>query len=634
MSVRNAGASIREAREKAGLSREKLADGICSPTTVKRIENGSAGVSPSTFQALMAYAGAPCEVFPIFANRRDFDCFYALKHVRFYLDSWQLQPAYEELNKIEEMEWSDNRFYYQEWLLLHCKLQFRSGLADHQAVHDLLLDALHITRPVLDINDFRSLLLSLNEIELLIFLAQECLYLNQCNDCLQISTQIDTYLNNSEITYLEKDRLLAENVIVSVKYLLSIEDYENAYELADKYRHQMVLNRDDGPLFELTFLTGLSAYYLHNIDAALSFFQNVFYSAHSIESCYATTIRNYITELTTLILPEYLRSLPDIKLVFYALKKAIDTSPFSDGTYDLFSPDVFTIGNMIRCFRTEQNVSQAVLCQGLCSKSKLSKIENGTLQPDIFLAEALLQRLGISEREFTFWGNAMESKLYNLQLKLLHNRGLTIDENRSILNEFYSLIPDDNVILQQYYLYHSDILESSPQKILLDLNKALSCTLPNFEINHIYQYRLSWNELTILNNIAYTYRNTSTPIQGFTYFNKLLEYNTLNHLDIIFQCHIFSLTYFMLSRSLYLQKRYLEINNLFSIESITFLPYRISIYGSFLFYYCQALGECSLNNDAKLFGLYTYGLQSIVERHRNSLALNKYMSEDFKIKLI
>ena len=91
MSVQNAGAAIREARIKAGLSQEKLSEGICSALSLSRIENGTAGVSPSTFQALMAHAGAPCEAYPIFANRADFDCFYTLKRVRFYLDCWQLK---------------------------------------------------------------------------------------------------------------------------------------------------------------------------------------------------------------------------------------------------------------------------------------------------------------------------------------------------------------------------------------------------------------------------------------------------------------------------------------------------------------------------------------------------------------
>ena len=85
MSVQNAGTIIREARLKAGLSQEKLSEGICSTLSLSRIENGTAGVSPSTFQALMAHAGAPCEALPIFANRTDFDCFYTLKRARFYL---------------------------------------------------------------------------------------------------------------------------------------------------------------------------------------------------------------------------------------------------------------------------------------------------------------------------------------------------------------------------------------------------------------------------------------------------------------------------------------------------------------------------------------------------------------------
>lgn len=63
MSVRNAGKTIREARIKAGLTQEQLSEGVCSVLSLSRIENGSAGVSPVTFQALMAHAGAPCEVY-------------------------------------------------------------------------------------------------------------------------------------------------------------------------------------------------------------------------------------------------------------------------------------------------------------------------------------------------------------------------------------------------------------------------------------------------------------------------------------------------------------------------------------------------------------------------------------------
>ena len=61
MSVQHAGSIIRQARLNAGLTQEQLSDGVCSTLSLSRIENGSAGVSPATFQTLMAHAGIFCE---------------------------------------------------------------------------------------------------------------------------------------------------------------------------------------------------------------------------------------------------------------------------------------------------------------------------------------------------------------------------------------------------------------------------------------------------------------------------------------------------------------------------------------------------------------------------------------------
>lgn len=321
MSIRNAGLAIREARLKAGLSQEKLSEGICSVLSLSRIENGAAGVSPSTFQALMAHAGANSAIYPVFASRTDFDCFYTLKHVRFYLDCWQLDSAYEELDKIEEMHWADNKFYYQEWLLLHGKLQFRSGCGSHQDILTLFSDALKITRPAIDLSDFRHLLLSVNEIELLIALAQEFLYTNQPVVCLEICSQIFTYLSNCQLTFFEKNRLLSEYAIVYVKYLIAAYDYITAQNIAEQYRHQAVLDNTDSVLHELTFLTALSQYHCGDVVKAKNSFHYVFFSAHSIESCYSTTCRNYILQNLFNTFPDILPNISILPLKKYHEKK-------------------------------------------------------------------------------------------------------------------------------------------------------------------------------------------------------------------------------------------------------------------------------------------------------------------------
>ena len=75
MSIQNAGKTIRDARMRAGLTQEQLSYGICSVLSLSRIENNTAGISPVTFQTLMTRAGAPSEIYPMFKDRTDFDCF-------------------------------------------------------------------------------------------------------------------------------------------------------------------------------------------------------------------------------------------------------------------------------------------------------------------------------------------------------------------------------------------------------------------------------------------------------------------------------------------------------------------------------------------------------------------------------
>ncbi len=634
MGIRSTGKTIRQARKQTGLSQEKFSEGICSAYSLSRIENGTAGVSPSTFRALMTHAGVPCDVFPVFVDRNDFDCFYTLKKARFHLDSWQLGSAYQELDKIEQKKWAENKFYYQEWLMLHNKLQFRSGCCDHEETLNSLLDALHITRPDFDINDFRSLLLSTNEIELLTLLAQEYFYINRLSDCLSICSQLYSILNNLNLNYLEKNRLLAEESIVYVKYLLATGDFSEAYKIADFHRHTMVVDVADSPLLELHFLTGLACFYLGDREKCRTNFQDAFYSAHAIQSPYATTCCAYVKELDSSLISTDAEQLTLIPLKKYEPKKTIDVSSFSEGIYDPFSDDLYTLGRLIKDFRREQKISQLTLCQGLCSKSTLSKIESNTLQPDIFLAEALLQRLGISERIFTFWGDEKDAQIYELRFKLIHNQLLSPEQEHKLLDEFYQLIPSKNKFLLQFYLLKkTTFCDSISEKVAL-LEEALSLTLPDFNASQIQSYRLSWAELNILKSFAYAYRFSSMPYKNSDLFYPIYNYWISSNNDLFLQSNIFCLTLCNFCGSLYTQSRYSEMVDHLPVTSFPILRSNMKFYGYFLLYYSQALGECNHFDLAKLNGYYSVSFSNLFELCVNANALKEYLRDDFNIELI
>lgn len=633
MSIRNAGKTIKEARLKAGMTQEQLSEGICTVLSLSRIENGSSGVSPVTFQSLMAHAGAPCELYPIFASRTDFDCFYALKRARYFLNSWQLQECYDELSAIEAKSFANNKLYYQEWLYLYGSLLVRSGADNHSDIYNIFSEALHITRPEIHFTDFRQLFLSTTEIELLISIAEETLHLDGTDTCYIISSQIASYLASAELDYLKKDFLEAEYAITYSKYLLYIKDYKEALSVADTHRHRMVLNSEDAPLFELTFLTALGYYYTGETDTAYSYFKNTFYSAHAVESYYATVCRNYVLAHHMFKLDEYLSQMEDIPQLNFPTKKAIDTSDLTDGTYDFFSPDILTIGRLIHEFRREQGLSQIVLCQGLCSKSKLSKIENDLLQPDIFLAEALLQRLGISERVLTFWGNERESELYELKFKLINSDPHDFSLQNELLASFKLLQPSDNIVARQFYLFSTSILEQNPNKCISLLYEALHCTIPDFDIAQISHYRLSWNELSILNNIAHQYRLTNTPYVGSQILQNIIQYCSYAYTDILFSKTFSSISMYMLCRSLYTQKRFQELSSLL-VQSPKTIKYGIYTYSFFLFYYCQGLAECGLIDFATRNAVYSCSIQNLFDLEINSKTLKIAFKNDFSVDII
>lgn len=635
MSVRSAKEAIKEARLKAGLTQEQMAVGVCSPQALSRIESGASGVSPATFQALMEHAGAPCERYPVFANRRDFDCYYALKLARFHLDAWQLSPAWDELQKAEEHNWADNKLHYQEWLLLHCRLQFMSYQCDHKQNYQALLRALHITRPDIDLSNFRQLLLSQNEIQLLTAIAQEALYQEQSETCLAIHTQIDAYLSESKFANLEKERMQAEDAVVYTKYLLHTGDYSSALESADRYRHVTALHWNLSLLLELTFLTGMSWHYLGNRAKAAAHIKAAFYSAHAVESCYANACRSYLNQHSDFPMSDYMRKLPDIASIQYPAKEIIGTLSLADGVYNADATDVYTLGMLIHDLRTEQNLSLQTVCKGLCSKSKLSKIENGSLQPDIALTEALLQRLGMTERIFTFWGNERESKLNELKFKLIHTSALSKELSLKYLEEMEQLIEKADRLYYQDYLVAKALENESPANKASELAEALNRTLPDFDIYQINTYRLSWEELSILNCIATAYRKTDKSNLCSLYFYHVSEYLKRLHSDVMLQAQIYPHTIEAYCHTLYVQKQYNYILDL-NEQYYAYLPlmrYNIGAYSSYLFYYCQALAECSHFEEAILHAVYACNINYLLGHGMNTIVLKKYLQEDFSLSL-
>ena len=284
--------------------------------------------------------------------------------------------------------------------------------------------------------------------------------------------------------------------------------------------------------------------------------------------------------------------------------------------------------------REEQHLSQEIICQGLCSKSTLSKIEHNHMQPDIYLTEALLQRLGISERPFEFYVNKREYEFHTYKFKSIHTQLLGMGALREFVSELKRTTPSKNKLQQQILLMSQIPLYTNTDIKIQMYFEALNLTLPQFDISRIHEFRLSWAELTILNNIAHLYIKTDTPTKSFHYFNQLESYYHSAKPSLILKKNVYVPMIEMYCHSLYNQNHFKDILHLLKNEHFELNKSNTNYYSFFLFYYSQALGECDNYELATRLGNYSCALSKLHCLHNNTKCLKRYFKEDFNIDLI
>ncbi len=632
MGIKNAGAIIKEARLKAGLSQEKLSDGICDIMSLSRIENDNAGVSPATFKKLLERAGADGNAFPVFADRKEFDVFQNMLEIRYYLDCWQLDTAYEKIHEVEMAGYADNLFYCQQCQLYKGELLLKSHMCDYKEVQELLWEAFRMTYPEFELEHFHNYLFSITEIELLIALADCLVYLHKAEEAYVITSQMEEYLSNTQITYQEKLLLKAKNAIAMAKTLIAMKEYEKAYEKAEEARKISVTERNYPLLHELTFLTGVCEYYFENSEKAYHLFEMCFYSAYAAGSIYSTFIYEYVKETLLLEWKEDIKGLVLLPLKQYE-NIAIKNVPEGKGVYgvDMDSVMLYQLGDIIRDVRMEKKISQADLSRGLCNRSMLSKIENSTLYPDKFLAETLLQRLGLYSDAFTMYGNAREAEIYELKREIVNR--LSQGKYRgteSILLKLEKLITEKDIINKQFCSMIDAMLKKVEDVKVYE--QILAYTISEFDISCIQDYALSYNELTIINNLARMIALENMH-RGIHLLDKIYEYHNKRNYCILEKNRTYLVTIYSLVRHLYLSKRYIEAYELRKVILSDMKIYEYFIPGKLDFFNSQVLGELGYIEDATLCGRCACSNNELVEQYETVNILKRCLQRDFEIKL-
>ncbi len=241
---------------------------------------------------------------------------------------------------------------------------------------------------------------------------------------------------------------------------------------------------------------------------------------------------------------------------------------------------VFHAGNLIKECREQKKLTQMQLCEGICSVSALSRIESGEINPSYYLLSHLVERLGCEVSKFganiTSAAEMSFVNKYEMIKDLLISREFLQAEMRleELEQEFFSpsqkkkkkvnsikaeQIEEESAVIsekikRQLLLCAKSAIafetNQDEDEILRMIEEAINLTIPNFGEENIRTYLLSFNEISLIEQLAFIHRRKGNMQKAIGIFYSLIESLDKYYFDEYEKSKAYCLTLYNLSSHL------------------------------------------------------------------------------------
>lgn len=189
----------------------------------------------------------------------------------------------------------------------------------------------------------------------------------------------------------------------------------------------------------------------------------------------------------------------------------------------------WTIGDIVKQVREEQNITLQQLSQGLCSVVTLSRIEADTREMDIMLACAIFERLGYTLDKFECCGSKEEFEQYEKRLSIRnHKENNEIAAMEKELEEYERCVGKKQSSLQEQFIkYMNGFLayqagKNEDARTLLE--DAIALTIPEWKGDWISGTVLGLMELELLSLLTDLYEKMGRKEDAFLIRCDILKY--------------------------------------------------------------------------------------------------------------
>lgn len=304
----------------------------------------------------------------------------------------------------------------------------------------------------------------------------------------------------------------------------------------------------------------------------------------------------------------------------------------------------YPLGIIIRQRRDMLGLSQQQLCQGICDRSTLSRIERGDQVPSYYTLHALLQRLGMQEKDIRFFLSQPDFETAQLQREIvaLNTRKQWLQAQQKI-RQLQALPTAADPLTRQFILrakalagYEQDgkavpyPYEEQRQMLL----EALQISCPGIDPEHLQGHLLGEEEGKLLNQIAITYSESDERRRAIEIYRQLLDYLQTHQVGTETGAALLPLVAYNYSRLLGRERRYEECIEIAEIGRRCCVMYnKCKMLGGLLHNIAYSLHELGEDDKSKEILTQAYYVHKAMERNSSCEAVKKYAEETFGLTI-
>ena len=224
---------------------------------------------------------------------------------------------------------------------------------------------------------------------------------------------------------------------------------------------------------------------------------------------------------------------------------------------------LFQVDILIKQLRKNNNLSQEQLCEGICTKDTLSRIERGLRRPDWYIFERLMQRLGEDpQKYFTDIATKKDKQILEVKDQLKYVlRSKNNDEAATLISELENKEDFKEGLNLQFLLKAKSSLAFNKKDYrgMYDYAvDAIRITKPYFNEEEIDSYILFYDEIIIINQIATAHSFISSLAKSTDILLKLKVSMDNGYIDDDEKIKTYITILYNITKNLGLLKRYDE----------------------------------------------------------------------------